>query len=52
MFCSTELPVLAHTQAVERSAGHALAEMVAVADQAFRGITTVRWGCYAILVLA
>ena len=29
-------------QVVERSAGQALAEMVAVADQAFRGITTVR----------
>ena len=29
-------------QVVEKSAGQALAEMVAVADQAFDGITTVR----------
>ena len=31
-----------HAQVVEKSAGQALAEMVAVADQAFHGITTVR----------
>ena len=30
------------TKAVESAAGNALARMVAIADQAFRGITTVR----------
>lgn len=32
------------TKAVEAAAGNALARMVAIADQAFRGITTVRCG--------
>jgi hypothetical protein len=32
----------AQTKAVEKSASRALAAMVGVADQAFRGITTVR----------
>lgn len=39
---STAANYKAQTKAVEKTSSRALAAMVAVADQAFRGITTVR----------